>query len=258
LSDLFQVYPHCNSFLFELLSSSSILSVRSAIVLADVYGKEENNEKTKALLSSNPDILPLLINIMDAVMNWDVNREETKEAIKKGFRYGLFQLSVVAIALRNLSISDEIMIKYPKLISLACQGISLFVNDAPDCKGMSPEQTFYCQGGGGGKDLITVENLIELLLQLSFVFEDERSLKLIYVTSSYDLKKAMDDLLTLPVERQLSFEIRQFALQLCSKLDSSEKKVELKAAAVLGQHIMLSYSWLANKDLVVAFGNKLK
>jgi hypothetical protein len=68
------------------------------IILANVYGRDENNERTKALLSSHPNILPLLINIMDAIMNWDVNREEIKELIKKGFKFG-FRLSVVTVAL---------------------------------------------------------------------------------------------------------------------------------------------------------------
>jgi hypothetical protein len=58
------------------------------IILANVYGRDENNERTKALLSSHPNILPLLIDFMDAIMNWDVNSPEIKELMKKGFRYG--------------------------------------------------------------------------------------------------------------------------------------------------------------------------
>jgi hypothetical protein len=72
-------------------------------------------------------------------------REEIKELIEKGFKYG-FDPSVVAVALRNLSISDEnkkIMITFPKLISLACQGIRLFTDDAPECVGMHPGSRFY-------------------------------------------------------------------------------------------------------------------
>jgi hypothetical protein len=47
--------------------------------------------------------------------------------------------------------------------------------------------TWYCKGGGGGKDLITVENLLEFVLQLSFMFEDENSLKLFFVCPCFDL-----------------------------------------------------------------------
>jgi hypothetical protein len=260
LMNFFDLHHQHNSLLFELLPSSSMVSVRAMIVVANVYGREENNERTKALLSSHPDILPLLIDIMDAIMNWDVNRAEIKELIKKGFQYG-FQLSVVSVALRNLSISDEnksIMIKYPKLIRLACQGIRLFIDNAPECKGMNPGETFYDRGGGGGKDWLTVENLLELLLQLSFVFEDDIALKSFFITSSYDLKKMMNDLLSLPVERQLSFETKQFAQQLLVKLDPSKKQEDMKSTHAGGQHVMLSYSWSANKDLVIAFGKNLR
>jgi hypothetical protein len=38
------------------------------------------------------------------------------------------------------------------------------------------------------------------------------------------------------------------------KLDSPKKNEESNVSG----HIMLSYSWSANKDLVVAFGKKLK
>jgi hypothetical protein len=236
LNDFFNLHHQYNSFLFELLPSTSMVSVRAMIIVANVYGREENNEKTKALLSSHPDILPLLIDIMDAIMNWDVNRTEIKELIKKGFRYG-FRLSAVSVALKNLSISDEnkkIMIKYPKLISLACQGIRLFIDNAPECKGMNPGETYYDEGGGGGKDWLTVENLLELLLQLSFL-----SLRSSFITSSYDLKKMMNDLLSLPLERELSLETKQLAQQILVKLDPSKKQAGTKSSHAAGLQVML-------------------
>jgi hypothetical protein len=216
LNDYFSLHSQFTSFFFDLLPSSYTTTVRSMIIIANVFWRDETNERTKALLSSHPDILPLLFDIMDAIMNWDVNREEIKVLIKKGFRYG-FRLSVVAVALRNLSISDEnkkTMINYPKLISLACQGIRLFIDDAPECKGMNPGNAFYSYGGGGGKDLIAVENLLELLLQLYFMFEDETSLRSAFITSSYNLKTLTEELLSLPDGRNISIEIRHIAQEL--------------------------------------------
>jgi hypothetical protein len=261
LMDFFNLHSQFNPFFFELLPSSSMISVRAMIIVANVYGREENNERTKALLSSHPVILPLLIDIMDAIMNWDVNGKEIKELIKKGFKYGGFDLSDVSIALRNLSISDEnkkIMIKYPKLIRLAYQGIRLFIDNAPECKGMNPDETFYDLGGGGGKDLLTVENLLELFLQLSFMFEDDIALKSTFITPDHDLKKMLEELLNIPIERQVSFETRQFALKLLSKLDPPKVEGTGNSISIGCQHIMLSYSWSANKDLVIAFGKKLQ
>jgi hypothetical protein len=261
LMNFFDLHSQFNTFFFDLLPSSSMFSVFAMIIVANVYGREENNERTKALLSSHRDILPLLVDIMDAIMDWGVNRTEIKELIKKGFEYGSFKLSVVSVALKNLSISDEnkkIMIKYPKLISLACQGIRLFIDNAPECKGMNPDETWYHPGGGGGKDLLTVENLLELLLQLSFMFEDDIALKSAFITSDHDLKKMLEELLNIPTERQVSFETRQFALKLLSKLDPSKVQGTGNSISIGSQHIMLSYSWSANKDLVIAFGKKLQ
>jgi hypothetical protein len=261
LNEFFNLHSQHNSFLFDLLPSASMVSVRAMIIVVNVYGREENNEITKALLSSHPDILPLLIDIMDAIMNWDVNRTEIRELVKKGFKYGSFDLSDVSIALKNLSISDEnksIMIKYPKLISLACQGIRLFIENAPECKGMMPDETWYQPGGGGGKDWLTVENLLELLLQLSFMFEDDISLKSAFITPDHDLKTMLEELLNIPIERQVSFETKQFAQQLLAKLDPSKKQEDMKSSHAGAQHVMLSYSWSVNKDLVIAFGKKLR
>jgi hypothetical protein len=105
--DFFNVHSQYNTVFFNLLPSSSLSSVCVVIIVANVYGSEENNEITKALLSSHPDVQPLLADVMEAIMNWDVSRTEIKGLMKKGFRYFNLNLSVVAVALRNLSISDE-------------------------------------------------------------------------------------------------------------------------------------------------------
>jgi hypothetical protein len=264
LKELFSLQPQYDSFFFELLStrSSSLDGVKVMIVLANLYGREENNERGKALLSSHSDILPFLIDIMDATMNWNVNRRAIKELLKKGFRFAEFGLSVTVVALKNLSISDEnkkIMIKYPSLIGLSCQGIKLFVDNASECEGMRPGETFYQKAGGGGKDFLTVEGLLELLLQLSFLFEDESSLHKVFTNSCFDLKTLMEDLLNLPLERNVSFEARLFAQQLLAKLNSQDSDgIRKELSDTVAQHVMLSYSWSANKDLVVAFGKKLR
>jgi hypothetical protein len=189
-----------------------------------VYGKDEKNEYRKALLDSHPDILPFLLEIMDTIINYDLEREEVQQMIHKGFYYGFFKLSVVSVALRNLSISDEnkrFMKKYPKLFQLAYQGIQLFIENASECKGMNEGRSFYDYGGGGGKDFMTVENLLELLLQLTFAFDDENELRAAFCEFPlYDVKSMMEALLGLPPERGFSFEGRQFVQQLLMRLYS--------------------------------------
>jgi hypothetical protein len=278
LKEYFDSHSNMTSFFFALLPSSSVFGIYATIIIANVYGRDENNEHSKALLDSHPDVLPFLLETMDAMMNYDLSRQEVQKVIEKGFYYGLFKLTVIAVALRNLSISDEnkrIMKQSSKLIMLACQGIKLFIDNASECKAKNPNKSYYDYGGGGGKDYITVDNLLEVLVQLSFTFEDINELKAAFSisassssSSAYDVKIMMEELLALPSERKFSFEGKQFAKQLLAKLDpplsSTLKHEEIREKEGLQekeanpQHVMLSYSWSANKSLVIGFGNKLK
>jgi hypothetical protein len=255
------------TFFFDLLKSSSTApGIYSTIILANVYGREENNERTKALLDSNDDILPVLIDIMDALMDWNYYSNVAKELWKKGFRYGTMELSLIAVALRRLSVSDEnkkTMIRIPKLINVACKCLALFIRDAPQCKGMNFDEDFYNPGGGGGNDFVTLENLLELLLQLVFALEEEGHLHAAMTASdgTCELQCRVREILNLPSERCLSAEVKRLGLQLLSKLSppvDDEKGSKAFLGESTAQHIMLSYSWSAGKQLVIEFGKKLK
>jgi WD40 repeat protein len=154
LIDFFKLHSDYKSFFFDLPHSSFMFSVSAMVILASIYGREENSEGTEALLSSHPDILPQLINIMETIMNRDVNRTEIHELMKKDL-LSVFDLSVVTVALRNLSISDynkSVMIKHPKLIFLACEGIRLLIDNAAEREAMIPDETWFRKAGGGGGD----------------------------------------------------------------------------------------------------------
>jgi hypothetical protein len=56
-------------------------------------------------------------------------------------------------------VSDEnknIMIKYPKLIELACQEVRSFLDNAREFGGKPLSQSFPNFTGGGGKDFLTL------------------------------------------------------------------------------------------------------
>jgi hypothetical protein len=61
--------------------------------------------------------------------------------------------------------------------------------------------------GGGGKDFLTLDILMDLLLQLTFVSEDENVLHFLFATSNHKVKKMIERILALSSVRNLPFEI---------------------------------------------------
>jgi hypothetical protein len=298
IRNCFLFHPQYSSFFFDLLSSSAftLLGVRITIIIANIYGSEEKNDRKKALLEIYPEILDDLLDIMNGILHFNIEKGEIKMIMKKGFLYGRIQLSDVVIALKNIMISEEnkviIKKKYSRLLILSYQTIKLFLENTSECKGMNPGEAFYEYGGGGGKDHLTIENVLELLLQFSFVFDDEKELQTAFsslslspshassspshASISYDLKKMLEELLSLSNERNVSSASKQFARLLLTKLDSSKKRSGgMMNGGGLGdffhgnnnsnnnsaKHIMLSYCPSASsseKELVTTFGKQLK
>jgi hypothetical protein len=178
-------------------------------------------------LNEHKNILLRLIDLLDVTLNYDDTRPVVKDLLNKGFTYGPIKLHVLTSSIRNLSVSDEnknIMIKYSKLIELACQEILSFINNAKEFSGTPPGYTFANSTGGGGRDFLTLESTMELLLQLSFVSDDEKILNFTFSNPHFNVKDLMETMLDLPVDRNLPFEIRQFALQFLARLQP--KKIE--------------------------------
>jgi hypothetical protein len=298
IRNCFHFHPQYSSFFFELLSSSAftLIGIRVNLIIANIYGPEEADEKgrKKALLEMYPEIFYDLCDVMNCILNYNVEKGEIKMMMKKGFVYGGISLSDVVIALKNLMISDEnkqiIRNKCSRLLVLSFQGIKLFLENAGECKGMNPGEAFYELGGGGGKDHLTLESLLELLLQFSFIFENDKELQNAFSSlslspssaasspsssASYDLKKMLEELLSLPNDRNVSPSSKQFARFLLTKLDSSKKRGGIvggigdffngnnSSNINSAKHIMLSYcssssSSLTEKELVIDFGKQLK
>jgi hypothetical protein len=269
---------YCSCFL-QLLDSPDIIGIFSTIILSNIYGRDENNQTTKSLLVEHKHILSRLVDLLDATINYDINRPIVIDLINKGFKYGPIKLHVLTSSIRNLSISDEnknIMIKDSKLIELSCQVIEAFLNNSVEFYGIPVGQTIFNYTGGGGKDLLTIENILELLLQLSFISDDENILNFTFNTNPhYNVKELLEKLINLPIERNLPYEVRKCSLQFLARLQSKPQKIVVvdemiknstdsiggihgKQSIIIPKHIMLSYSWSANKHLVIAVANKLR
>jgi hypothetical protein len=77
--------------------------------------------------------------------------------------------------------------------------------------------------------IITVDNLLELLVQLVLTFETVEELHDSFSDSPYDIKQMMEEMLALLSERNFLSEGKQFAKQLHAKLDPSpSRKEEMK------------------------------
>jgi hypothetical protein len=266
--------PVCYSLFLHLLDSPGVTGLLSTVILANVYGRDENNQTTKSLLHEHREILPRLIELLDVTQNYDVSRPVVIDLMNKGFVYGPIKLHVLISSIRNLSVSDEnknIMIKYPKLIELACQEIQSFLDNAREFGGKPLGQSFPNFTGGGGKDFLALENAMELLLQLSFISDDEKILNFSFSTPHFAVKELMQNIINVATERNLPYEVKQSALQFLARLQPKKRIIPVETISSVGsssnkgsptrtipKHVMLSYSWSVNKHLVVAVAQKFR
>jgi hypothetical protein len=261
--------------------------IYGTIIVANVYGKEENSAHTKALLASDPTILELIICVLDYSIHPKDELVAKRAQDRLRYPYGIIGLRDISSALKNLSVSDENkkeLVKHPKLLDFSCEAILSYLSNNPHytCRNHIAEAS----AGGGGSDLDAFENFVEFLLQLSFYFEDDETLRAHFKKCSFDLKTVMKSIVELPLERNCPFESKQFANLLLKRLEpqpvksierkehqseqAAKKKVSDTVDEVASsspskptiggtqQHIMLSYSWSKNKPHVIALGKKLR
>mmetsp|Transcript_11283 Transcript_11283/g.12169 ORF Transcript_11283/g.12169 Transcript_11283/m.12169 type:complete len:734 (+) Transcript_11283:56-2257(+) len=270
-------------FFLEFLKTKEKERMQASIIMANLYGRDEGDTTTKSLLQTYPDLLQLLVNLLAAILNYNSDSKEVKDYKAMGLAFGVTKMRDASSTLRCLSISDgnkAVMLRHPSLLNFVMQGIQLFINNSDECAAVY--QGFQSYAGGGGKDFESIENFLELLLQLSFYYEDDTRLQREFNIPSYQMVTRVKAILDLPADRKLPFQARQFALQLLKRLDPQSMpapKDEVKATKIIqspslpvvaggggggggnsgpGQHIMLSYAWGANKAYVAELGKKLR
>jgi hypothetical protein len=272
-------------FFMKLVNSSGLERIYGTMIMANVYGKEENSSQTKALLAI---ILDLILLIFDYAIH--PNDQSAARRVKdqiNGFPYGIIGLREISSSLKNLSISDENkknLIGNTKLLDFSCEVILAFLSNNPPFKCV--DGFGEISSGGGGSDVDTFENMIEFFLQLSFFYEEDEALRGYFKKCSFDVKGIMKSIGELPIGSSCPFESKQFANLLLKRLDPSLTKLkQVETPPVLQkqqmiaapettsaepsspiktlpsgrlQHIMLSYSWSKNKPHVIALGKKLR
>ena len=209
------------SFLYSLLEDYEINGIKACFIVANCYGKEEGNATTRSFLEERATALPMVTSCLDANINYDPKNRKIKALEAKGYVIGVIQLNVISSALKNLSLIDRnksILLEDRKLLADLLHCIQVFIDNGPQFGGYF--NNMYRMAGGGGDDLFSVENFLELILQLSYQFVDDASLaKDFNVIKGYKISQMLKSLLELPEERRVTFEMKQIAVTLLQRYE---------------------------------------
>ncbi len=209
------------TFFYTLSGTVTVEGMKATIIIANVYGGGENMNLVSRFLVEHKFILQLLLDVFDYGIRYDPSRDLVSDLeTLLGFQYGETKLRTVISALKNLSISREnkaVMAEETRLLYLALTAIDDFNND------VSEYSIFLTYGvetmGGGGRDFELLQLLLELLIQLSFYYESNLSLREAYEEVP-DLRASdiLQKLLALPIERNVPVESKQCATLLLFRL----------------------------------------
>jgi len=235
----------------RLTNDLSANGLKAVLILSQLVGRDESSStvNTQSLLQSRPSTLDQIIDVL-----------ENNIALRDGTDYelGNFDLNAVTSAVLSLCISDAnktIMVKSRRLLELFVQLLKAFVDNNPQYKRDGRGGV-----GGGGDDKETASYIIDSLLQLSFYYTDDKALIREYMSADLDLASLLQGVLNLPADRRLETEATKAAgnllmrLQLKSQITST---IISSASVITRRHIMLSYAWGANKQLVVELQREL-
>jgi hypothetical protein len=272
-------------FFAKMLSVNEIEGIRSSVIVSDLAGSSESSNISGSLLEQYPSLYKTLLQLYRVTLDYNAVNAECKDLNSRGFVYGIIKMRDITPVIKNLSVSEKnkaILLSDPSLIPLMIRTTNLFINDSPE---LNFKFGLYIEhGGGGGKDYETIDNLLETFSQLSFYYETDKAFQTPFLKSEYSMRSMLESLIALPPERNLPYEVKMNAATLLNRLIGKEEKVfsafplpassmvptitgkadavEDAAEDVVGlnqpMHVMLSYSWAANKKLVVKFANRLQ
>jgi hypothetical protein len=175
-----------------------------------------------------------------------------------------------------LAVSDanKAVLVNTRLLSLLIKVVQLYHDNAPAIfqEYKLGNSTSKAYSGGGGKDVVAATAAIEAIVQLSFHFDGDDVLKRDFITPATGVEKLFVDLLALPADRQLGDDAKAQINVLLKRLrppPAITKMLSVLAPSLAGadsprssssggdtapgRHIMVSYSWAAQKPLVNKF-----
>eukprot|EP01041_Mallomonas_annulata_P007896 gene7896-16166_t len=226
----------------------NIESIKALFICVFLLGSDEIHKGYSTQLSQiNPNFIHILIEIYENTLN-----------SKGGNNYplGIFRLNLIIGAILTISISDanKSDLISSALLPLLARSLEMFVlNTAPIEK---------C--GGGGSDFEVIQLVIEVLLQLSFFYENDSDLCSKYITTDVNVSILLQKILILQKERLLlPFEVTRNVFHLLKRLQFQSivprrKKSDINITNFKKKHIMISYINSIKKDLVIEFCRQLR
>ena len=158
--------------------------------------------------------------------------------------------------------SNKPHLRSSNLLHLTAHALGLYACNAPRLTGQRSNGMPF-DNGGGGSDPECAQLCVELLLQLSFCFPDQREWRSVVAFQCADLQRVLLILKDLPPDRCLDMHTMLSVRHLLASLDQpAPPHVTTPAAsptaAAARRHAMLSYCWGAKKELVVALAAGLR
>jgi hypothetical protein len=220
------------SYFIREYSADSIQALKSVMLLANVYCGVDSDPPINHFYLKCLSALPGLLTIYAATLEYDESKVFVKDLKAKGFMFGRLSVKHITASLKNFAIisgeKKQLLLCKGPLLFLVYQTIQLFLTNAEECKGMIVSTTGVKRSstaGGGGKDYESLENVLELLLQLAlYIFCEEKCSKeevlqeLSCRSSTFTLVSLLEQLIALPEHRTLSNKAKQYVILLLNQL----------------------------------------
>jgi hypothetical protein len=196
-------------------------------------GSQDSNDQMfiNSFLLHFPEFLANFFEIYEITLNGNQGPLAQKLRDQQSFVYGILSLKIITGTLLNLSYSNNnkrFLLKHIHLIPFILQTIRLFIDNKPQLYAHLSQISY---AGGGGDDYETLNNCIELLLQLAFFEENSQAKSNIVdgeeneedpeclLRTGEQIVYCLDLLLALPPERSLSIETKMMIRCIRRKLN---------------------------------------
>ncbi len=181
------------------------------------------------------------------------------DASKRHLSCNMASETVRACLALSESDSNKPHLRGSNLLRLTAASLELFAYNAPRLTVMRSNgetSDFGC----GGSDPECAQLCVQLLLQLSFCFPDQREWRSAVEQQCPGLQRVLLVVKNLPPDRTLDVQTELSIKHLLASLDepSLSQVTPSSLAAAARKHVMLSYSWDAKKELVVALAAGLR
>ena len=150
--------------------------------------------------------------------------------------------------------SNKPLLRGSNLLRLTADALRLYASNAPRLAFML-SNGLRGDLGGGGSDPECAQLCVELLLQLSFCFPEQREWRSAVEQQCTDLRQMLLVVKDLSPDRSLDMHTMLSVRHLLASLDQPAPSHVAPApptAAAARRHAMVSYCWGAKKELVVA------